>query len=125
MLIVLIELSPSRLTVFRLIQNKYTKGGPVRCMPCPGAFIPSEAIMHFQISLCFRKKISDSAENFPNLILFPTIFRFSFAKISDDHFLVIHHKFRISPLFSPVSIHFLPLFRKLFLSPLLLQNFHP
>src|SRR6218665_2333380 len=47
-------------------------------------------------------------------------FRFSSAKISDDIFLVVHHKFRISPYF-PYFNSFPPYFGK-FLFPLLLQN---
>src|SRR6218665_874677 len=48
--------------------------------------------------------------------------RFSSAKISDD-FLVIDHKFRISPIF-PVSVHFSPVSRKLLFPPTL-KNFPP
>ena len=69
----------------------------------------------FQISSLFLTKFSDSAENFPNFTFSPNIFRFSSAKICDDLFLVIHHKFRNPPIF-PVSIHF-PLFWEIFLSP--------
>src|SRR6218665_3394382 len=39
----------------------------------------------------FPKKISDSAENFPDLTFSQKLFRFSSAKISDDLFLVIDY----------------------------------
>src|SRR6218665_322230 len=67
-------------------------------------------MMHFslfQIPL-FPTNLSDSAENFPTLTFSLQNFRFSSAKISDDFFLVVHHKFRIPPHF-PVSIHFPPI----------------
>src|SRR6218665_2271874 len=68
---------------------------------------------------CFRfppifEKISDSVENFPNFTFSRKISRFSSAKISHDLFLVIDHKFRISPLFS--------LFH--YISPLFLENYY-
>jgi len=57
-------------------------------------------------------------ENFPNLTFSRKIFRFSSAKISDDPFLVINHKFRISPLFSLFQ-YISPISTKLFFSLLL------
>src|SRR6218665_4036331 len=59
-------------------------------------------------------------ENFPNLTFSPKNFRFSSAKIS-DLFLVIRHKFRISPLFPCFNL-FPSHFGKFFF-PLLLQYF--
>src|SRR6218665_2970175 len=78
---------------------------------------------------CFRfppifEKISDSVENFPNFTFFRTIFPFSSAKISHHLFLVIDHKFRISPLFSHASVHFPSVSRKLLLPPTF-TNFPP
>src|SRR6218665_796033 len=74
-------------------------------------------MMHFSLFRfpLFPTNLSDSAENFPTLTFSLKNFRFSSAKISDDLFLVVHHKFLIPPHF-PVSIHF-PLFREIFLSP--------
>src|SRR6218665_1964426 len=46
------------------------------------------------------EKFSESVENVPNFTFSRKISRFSSAKISDDLFLVIDHKFRIYPLFS-------------------------
>jgi len=67
----------------------------------------------------FPKNFSDSAKNFPNLTFSPQKFRFS-----DDSFSVIHDKFRMS---TPISLfQFMsPLFRQIFLFPLLLQNVRP
>jgi len=71
----------------------------------------------------FPINFSDSAENFPNLTFSPKMFRFSTAKISDDLFLVIHHKFQISHPIYPLSIHFPPISGNFV--PLLLPNFYP
>src|SRR6218665_340650 len=46
------------------------------------------------------EKFSDSVDNFLHFTFSRKISPFSSAKISDDLFLVIDHKFRISPLFS-------------------------
>src|SRR6218665_2337410 len=59
------------------------------------------------------EKISDT-ENFSKCYFFSTS-----AKISDDLFLVIDHKFRISRLFS-IFQYIFPLFRENFYFPLLL-----
>src|SRR6218665_1543020 len=55
---------------------------------------------------------------------FPLCFRFPscFRKLSYDLFLVIHHKFRISPLFSLFQ-YISPLFREFFYFPPTLTNF--
>src|SRR6218665_2981696 len=75
-------------------------------------------MMHFPP--CFRfppifEKISD---------LFRKMYRFSSAIISDDLFLVIDHKFRISPLFSLFQYISL-LFRENYYFPPTLKNFPP
>ena len=57
------------------------------------------------------EKFSDSVENVPNFTFSRKISRFSSAKISDDLFLVIDHKFRIYPLFSLFQ-YISPLFYK-------------
>src|SRR6218665_14905 len=75
----------------------------------------------FQIPPIF-KKCSDSVENFLNLTFSRKISRFSSAKISDDLFLVLNHKFRIPPIF-PVSVHFSPVSRRLLFPPAL-KIFH-
>src|SRR6218665_2466783 len=76
------------------------------------------------ISPCFRfqippifGKFSDSEENFHNFTFSRKISSFSFAEISDDLFLVIDHKFRISPLFSPIQYISSSVSRKLLLPP--------
>jgi len=49
----------------------------------------------------FQKKFSDSVENFPGFTFSEEKFRFSFAKISNDLFLVIDHtNLKFPPLFS-------------------------
>src|SRR6218665_547168 len=48
----------------------------------------------------FSTKFSDSVENFQNFTFSRNIFRFSYAKISNDLFLIIDHKFRISLIFA-------------------------
>src|SRR6218665_3546872 len=88
---------------------------------------PPETMIHFPP--CFRfppifEKISDSVENFPNFTFSRTIFPFSSAKISHDLFLVIDHKFRISPLFFHASVHFPSVSRKLLFPPTF-TNFPP
>jgi len=70
----------------------------------------------FQISPLFSKKCFDSVENFPNSTFSRKLFRFSSAKLSDDLFLVINHKFRISPLFLLFQ-YISPYFAKIILSP--------
>src|SRR6218665_2879971 len=84
--------------------------------PQSWASIPSEAMMHFPP--CFRfppyfLKIF-RLENFQTFTSSRKISRFSSAKISDDLFLVIDHKFRIFPLF--------PLFQ--YISPLFPENYY-
>src|SRR6218665_1006274 len=88
---------------------------------------PSEAMMHFPPILDIPhifKKFSDSVENFQNFTFSRKISRFSPAKISDDFvnfliFLVIDHKFRISPLFSLFQYISLLVSRKLLFPPTL------
>ena len=77
-------------------------------------------MMHFPLSQIplFPKKFSDSAKNFSDLTFSQEKFRFS-AKISDDHFLIIHHKCRISPLFH--WFQFISPYFWQFFFPLLLQ----
>src|SRR6218665_1669285 len=77
----------------------------------------------FQISPIFEKK-SDSVENFLNFTFSRKISLFSFAKISDDLFLVIDHKFRIPPPIFSVSVHF-PLVSRKLLFPPHFSKFHP
>src|SRR6218665_2212822 len=79
---------------------------------------PSEAMMHFPPVSDFPpifEKCSDSVENFQNVTFSRKMSRFSSAKISDDLFLVIDHKFRISLCFGT----FPPCFAKIIISPLL------
>jgi len=68
------------------------------------------------------EKFSDSEESFHNFSFSRKIswFSFSSAEISDDHFLVIDHKFRISPYFLCFNT-FPPCLAKTIISPLLLQ----
>ena len=80
-------------------------------------------MMHFPPFFRFPpifEKFSDSVENFQNFTFSRKNFRFSSAKISYDVFLVIDHKFRISPYFLcfPVS----PLFRENYYFPLTFKN---
>ena len=78
---------------------------------------PSEAMMHyplFQIFPLFPKNLSDSAENFPQFYLFQKNSRFHAPKFLAT-FLVIHQKFRISPV-SLFQFIFL-LFREICLFP--------
>jgi len=89
-----------------------------------GAFIP---LRPWCISLCFRfppifEKISDSEGNFHNFTFSRKISWFSSAELSDDLFLVIDHKFWISPYFPcfstfpllfPENYYFPPYFDKL------------
>src|SRR6218665_4205861 len=70
----------------------------------------------FQISPCFRKFLR-FFEKF-------LTFRFSSAKISDDLFLVIDHKFWIPPYFPSFST-FLPLIAKNSYFPPTFTNFPP
>ena len=90
----------------------------------PGASIPrgNDAFPPlFQISPCFRI-IFWLRRKFPKFWKSWNIFRFSAAKISDDFFIVITHKFRIPPIFA-MSIHFPPISKKLFF-PLFSANVH-
>jgi len=85
------------------------------------ASIPPETMMHFPP--CFRfppyfRKILRLRGKFPKFYLFREIFRFSSAKISDELFLVIDHKFRISPLFF-LFRYISSLFRENYYFPLL------
>ena len=74
----------------------------------------------FQISPYFRK-LFVLWEIFSQFDLFPRqISLFSSAEISDDLFLVIDHKFRISPLFSLFQ-YISPSFAKMIISSLLWQ----
>src|SRR6218665_466294 len=84
-------------------------------------------MMHFpSVSDFFpiSEKFSDSVENFPNFTFSRKIFRFSSAKISDDFFLVINHKFRISPCF-PCFGYISLCFAKIIFSPLLSKMYPP
>jgi len=63
------------------------------------------------------EKFSDFLKNFNNLTFSRKISWLSAAKISDDLFLVIDHKFRISPLLSLFRYIFPPVSRKLFFPP--------
>src|SRR6218665_2180092 len=83
----------------------------------PGASIPAETMMHFPPCLRFSPYVRKifRLENVPNFTFSQKISRFSSAKISDDLFLVIDHKFRIYPLFS--------LFQ--YISPLFRENYSP
>ena len=69
-----------------------------------GAPIPPETMMHFplfQISPLFLKSFRTFGNFFYNFTFSRKMSSLSSAKISDDLlFLVINHKFRISPLFS-------------------------
>jgi len=79
---------------------------------------PPEAMMHsprFRFPPYFRKILGLSGK-FKNLTLSRKNFPFSSAKISDDLFLVIDHKFRISPYF-PCFSAFPPWFAKNYYSP--------
>src|SRR6218665_1487996 len=67
------------------------------------------------------EKFLDSIDNFLHFTFSPKISPFSAAKISDDLFLVIDHKFRISPYF-PYFGHFPPVSRKLFKFPPVLEK---
>ena len=93
-----------------------------------GASIPPETMMHFpplfKISLLFSKKFQ-TEENFHNFTFSRKISWFSSVKISDNLlFLVIDHKFRLSPLFSLFQYIFL-LFRENYHFPHTLTNFPP
>jgi len=83
---------------------------------------PPEAMMHFPPVSdfpLFSKTISDSLENFPFPVNF---FDFHPPKFLMIFFLVINHKFRISPLFLPfISIYFPLLFK---ISTLFSLNLH-
>jgi len=94
--------------------------------PCGARSVhPPEAMMHFppllQIFLPIFENFLDFLENFLHFTFSRKNFPFSSAKISDDLFLVINHKFRISPLFFAISIHFRPYFAKIILSPILFK----
>src|SRR6218665_4050020 len=82
---------------------------------------PSEAMISVA---CFRlPPISEKDVRLPGkfsqLYLFPTNFRFSSAKISDDLFLVINYKFILNFPFPPIFRYFsaFPLFREKFSFP--------
>src|SRR6218665_3353482 len=82
---------------------------------------PSETMMHFPP--CFRfppifEKFSNSYKNVPNFSFSRKISSFSSAEISDHLFLVIDHKFRISPYF-PCFSTFSPISGKLLFPPTL------
>src|SRR6218665_2582378 len=85
--------------LFRIIKHKVSLWALVG----PGASIPPEIMMHFppllQIFLPIFENFLDFLENFLHFTFSRKNFPFSSAKISDDLFLVINHKFRISPLF--------------------------
>src|SRR6218665_1373712 len=84
---------------------------PCACSLVQGRPSPTETMMHFpplfQISLLFSKKFQTLRKIF-TILFFPEKFLdFSSAENSDDLFLVINHKFQISPIFH-VSLHFPP-----------------
>ena len=84
-----------------------------------GAFIPMRPwciFPLFQIFPHISEKFSDFQEIFYNFTFSRKISWFSSAKISDDFFLVIDHKFPISPLFS-LFRYISPCFAKIILSP--------
>jgi len=82
---------------------------------CAGASIPLSAFSPpVSDFLPISEKFSDSIENFPNVTFSRKFFRFSSAKISDDLFLVIHHKF--PPYFHYFNT-FPPISTKLFFPP--------
>ena len=92
----------------------------------PGASIPPETMMHFplfQISPPISEKFSDFLNFFYNFTFSRKISSLSSANISDDFFLVINHKFRISSYFRSFST-FPPVSRKLFFPPYF-YNFPP
>ena len=70
------------------------------------------------------EKCSDSEKNSQNFTFTWEISWFSSAKISDDLFLVIDHKFRFSPYFRCFST-FPPCFAKINISSLLWKMFPP
>src|SRR6218665_65347 len=70
------------------------------------------------------ENFSDSEKNLHNFTFSRKISCFSSTEISDDLFLVIDHKFRISPLFSLFQYISLPVSRKLLFPPTL-TNFPP
>jgi len=85
----------------------------------PEASIPSETMMHFPPVSDFPPifdKFSDFEKIFYNFTFSRKISSFSSAKISDDLFLVIDHKFRI-PLFSLFQYISPPCFAKIIISP--------
>src|SRR6218665_2851000 len=80
-------------------------------------------MMHFPPVSDFppiSEKFSDFLKNLKNFTFSRKISSLSSAKISDDFFLVIDHKFLISPLFSLFRC-ISPLFRENYSFPLLLQ----
>ena len=116
------------LSMFLLIQTYiyiiYIKimghGGVVVCRDVHPPLRPWCIFPLFQISPLFSKKFSDSVENFKNFTFSRKSSRFSSAKISDDFFLFIDHKFHISPLFSLFQ-YISPLFRENYSFPLISQ----
>src|SRR6218665_545464 len=89
-------------------------------IPCmqPEASIPSETMMHFPPVSDFPPifdKFSDFEKIFYNFTFSRKISSFSSAKISDDLFYQPQIS-NFSPIFA-VSVHFHPVFRKLFFPP--------
>jgi len=83
--------------------------------------------MHFPLFQIFQPifgKFSDSVENLTNFTFSRQISRFSSAKISYDLFLVIGHKFRISPYF-PCFSTFPPVVSQKCVFPSYFQEFPP
>ena len=105
--------------------NYYLIQGHACKQTLSGASIHPEAMMHFSPVFrfpLFTKNFSDSVENFPNFTFSNKIYRFSSARISDDFFSAIDHKFRIPPIFA-IPIYFtFPLFREILHFPHTFQN---
>ena len=100
--------------------NIYDKSTPLAAR----ASIPLQAMMHFppcfRYPPCFRKICQTPQKIVPILPFLKKNLGFHPPKFLMTFFLVIDHKFRISPLFSLFST-FPPCFAKIILSLLLLQ----
>src|SRR6218665_3149624 len=98
----------------------------LNCLTCSEASIPPETMMHFpplfQIFPLFSKNFQ-TPWKICQLLPFPDkFFHFHPPKFLMTFFLVIDHKFRISPLFSLFS-YISPSFPKIFISPPTSTNF--
>src|SRR6218665_437043 len=94
----------------------------------PGLSIPPETMMHFppmfQISPLFSKNFQTLWKIFSILPFPEKILHFHPPKFLMTFFLVIDHKFRISPYF-PCFSTFPPCFAKIIICPPNFQNFPP